>query len=415
MKSTKPVAATDEVAGGHDAVRVTTAPGPAQVPGAWRRRAVALALAAVAFGSIWVLEVVPRKQARAELNKETIDLSIPAVSVLKPKAGAPAQEIVLPGNLQAYKDTPIYARTNGYLKRWYTDIGTHVKAGQLLAEIETPEIDDQLKQARADRTTAEANYDLAKVTATRWLELLKTDAVAKQATDQTVSDFHAREAMLQSARFNEARLEKLVSFEKVYAPFDGVITARNTDVGALINAGSTGGAVTELFHMADTRRLRVYVFVPQVYAQEAQPGVPAELTLSERPGKRFTGSLVRSTETIDPTSRTLQVEIDVDNSTGELFPGAYAQVHLSFRAAQPTLIVPANTLLFRPEGVEVAVVGADQRVKLAKIVLGRDFGTEVEVVAGLEAEQSVVLNPSDSITDGQLVRVVKDTTTQAGK
>jgi len=376
---------------------------------------VALALAAVAFGSIWVLEVVPRKQARAELNKETIDLSIPAVSVLKPKAGAPAQEIVLPGNLQAYKDTPIYARTNGYLKRWYTDIGTHVRAGQLLAEIETPEIDDQLKQARADRTTAEANYDLAKVTATRWLELLKTDAVAKQATDQTVSDFHAREAMLQSARFNEARLEKLVSFEKVYAPFDGVITARNTDVGALINAGSTGGAVTELFHMADTRRLRVYVFVPQVYAQEAQPGVPAELTLSERPGKRFTGSLVRSTETIDPTSRTLQVEIDVDNSTGELFPGAYAQVHLSFRAAQPTLIVPVNTLLFRPEGVEVAVVGADQRVKLAKIVLGRDFGTEVEAVAGLEAEQTVVLNPSDSITDGQLVRVVKDTTTQAGK
>jgi len=415
MESNKPVAGADETAGGHDAVRATRTPEPAQVGGTWRRRAMALALAALVFGSIWLLEVVPRKQARANLNKETIDLSVPTVSVLKPKTGAQAQEIVLPGNLQAFKDTPIYARTNGYLKRWYTDIGTHVKAGQLLAEIETPEIDDQLKQARADRATAEANYDLAKVTATRWLELLKTDAVAKQATDQTVSDFHAREAMLQSARFNESRLEKLVSFEKVYAPFEGVITARNTDVGALIHAGSTGGPVTELFHMADTRRLRVYVFVPQVYAQEAQPGLPAELTLAERPGKRFTGSLVRSTESIDPTSRTLQVEVDVDNPTGELFPGGYAQVHLSFRAAQPTLIVPVNTLLFRPEGVEVAVVGPDQHIKLAKITLGRDFGTEVEVVAGLEASQTIVLNPSDSITDGQLVRVVKDTAAQAAK
>ena len=415
MESIKPIAGINEPARDDDAVHATTMPTPTTAQRSWRRRAMALALAALVFGSIWVLEVIPRKQARAELNKETIDLGIPAVSVLKPKTGSQAQEIVLPGNLQAYKDTPIYARTNGYLKHWYTDIGTHVKAGQLLAEIETPEVDDQLKQARADRTTAEANYELAKVTATRWQELLKTDAVAKQATDQTVSDFHAREAMLQSARFNEARLEKLAAFEKVYAPFDGVITARNTAVGALINAGSTGGPVTELFHMADTRRLRVYVFVPQVYAREALPGIPADLTLAERPGKRFTGSLVRSTETIDPTSRTLQVEIDVDNPTGELFPGAYAQVHLSFQAPQPTLIVPVNTLLFRPEGVEVAVVGADQHVKLEKIVLGRDFGTEVEVVAGLQADQTVVLNPSDSITDGQLVRVVKDTAAQAAK
>jgi RND family efflux transporter MFP subunit len=388
---------------------------PVKVRGPWRRRAVALLLAALVFGAVWLLEVVPRKQARADLNKETIELSVPAVSVLQPKTGSPAQEIVLPGNMQAFKDTPIYARTNGYLRRWYTDIGTRVKAGQLLAEIETPEVDDQLKQARADRATAAANYELAKVTATRWQELLKTDAVAKQATDQAVSDFHAREAMLESARFNEARLEKLVSFQKVYAPFDGVVSARNTDVGALINAGSTGGAVTELFHMADTRRLRVYVYVPQVHAQEARPGVPAELTLAELPGKRFTGSLVRTTEAIDPTSRTLLVEIDVDNPTGELFPGAYAQVHLRLQSLQPTLILPVNTLLFRPEGVEVAVVGADQHVALAKIVLGRDFGTEVEVVNGLQGDQSVVLNPSDSITDGQLVRVAKDTATQAGK
>jgi RND family efflux transporter MFP subunit len=415
MESIKPIGGANESARNQDAVHAETMPKPTTVRRSWRRRAMALALAALAFGSIWVLEVIPRKQARADLNKETIDLSVPAVSVLKPKTGSQAQEIVLPGNLQAFKDTPVYARTNGYLKRWYTDIGTHVKAGQLLAEIETPEVDDQLKQARADRATAEANYELAKVTAARWQELLKTDAVARQATDQTVSDFHAREAMLQSARFNEARLEKLAAFERVYAPFDGVITARNTDVGALINAGSTGGPVTELFHMADTRRLRVYVFVPQVYAQEALPGIPADLTLAERPGERFTGSLVRSTETIDPTSRTLQVEIDVDNPTGELFPGAYAQVHLSFQAAQPTLIVPVNTLLFRPEGVEVAVVGADQRVKLEKIVLGRDFGTEVEVVAGLQADQTLVLNPSDSITDGQPVRVVKDTAAQAAK
>ena len=373
-----------------------------------RRIVVGLILAGIVFSAVWVFEVVPRKLARAELREETASLSVTAVSVVQPKPAAAAQELVLPGNMQALQDTPIFARTNGYIKRWYTDIGTHVKAGQLLAEIEIPEIDDQLKQARANRATAEANYELAKVTAVRWQELLKTNAVAKQATDQAVSAFHANEATLQSARYNVAYLEKLVSFSRVYAPYDGVISVRNIEVGALITAGSAGGPATELFHIADTRSLRVYINIPQAYAQQAQSGTEAELVLAEFPGRRFKGTLVRNAQAIDPALRTLLAEVDVDNPTGELLPGGYAQVHLSLTSADPALILPANTLLFRPDGVEVGIVGSDSRVSMARVTLGRDFGTQVEVVSGLRPDQSVVLNPPDSLRSGQVVRVVKD-------
>jgi RND family efflux transporter MFP subunit len=373
-----------------------------------RRLVIGVILAGIVFTAVWLLEIVPRKLARAELNQETAALSVSSVAVVQPKTEAAAQELVLPGNMQALQDTPIFARTNGYLKRWYADIGTHVKVGQLLAEIEIPEVDDQLKQARANRAAAEANYELAKVTATRWQELLKTNAVAKQATDQAVSAFHANEAALQSARFNVAYLEKLVSFARVYAPFDGVISVRNIDVGALITAGSAGGPATELFHIADTRSLRVYVNVPQGFSQEAQPGIEAELELAEFPGRRFKGTLVRNARAIDPTLRTLLTEVDVDNPTGELLPGGYAQVHLSLQSAAPALILPANTLLFRPHGVQVGVVGTDGRVALTTVTLGRDFGTRVEVVSGLRSDQSVVLNPPDALQTGQTVRVVKD-------
>jgi RND family efflux transporter MFP subunit len=327
---------------------------------------------------------------------------------VQPKQEQSVQDLTLPGKMQAFQDTPIYARANGYIKRWYTDIGTHVKAGQLLAEIEIPEIADQLRQASANRDTARANYDLSKVTATRWEELLKTNAVAKQATDQAVSAFHANEATLKSADYNVAYLQKLVSFSKVYAPFDGVVSVRNIDVGALITAGSSGGPATELFHVVDTRRLRVYVNIPQSYAPDAQPGIAAELVLAEFPGRKFKGTVVRTAQAMDPTLRTLLTEVDVDNPTGELLPNGYAEVHLQLKTAQPALSLPANTLLFRPHAVQVGVVGTEGRVSLVAVTLGRDFGTRVEVLSGVRSDQSVVLNPPDSLQQGQVVQVVKD-------
>jgi RND family efflux transporter MFP subunit len=373
-----------------------------------RRRWIAAALILAVFAAVLVWGILPRLDATAALKKETQALNIPTVSVIKPKSGDPSRELVLPGNMQAFLDTPIYARTNGYLKRWTADIGAHVKAGQLLAEIDTPEVDDQLHQARADLATAEANFRLAQKTAERWQELLKTGVVSKQMADQTYGEMEARKAALDSARFNVARLEKTQAFKKIFAPFDGVITARNTDVGALIDAGSGGGPARELFHVASTKKLRVYINIPQFYSRDAVPGVEAELTLSEFPGRSFKGSLVRTTQAIDAASRTMLAEVAVDNPTGELLPGAYAQVHLKLRSRNMVLVVPVNTLIFRSEGVQVAVVQPDQRVALRKIMLGRDFGTEVEVVSGLEQGEAVILNPSDSLASGTQVRVVKE-------
>ena len=371
-----------------------------------RRGWIAIAIIAAAFVAALVWGVLPRLEATAALKKETRALNIPTVSVIKPKAGNPARELVLPGNMQAFVDTPIYARTNGYLKHWTADIGAHVKTGQLLAEIDTPEVDDQLHQARADLATAEANYRLADKTAARWQALLKTDSVSRQEADQTQGEMEAKKAALESARFNVSRLEKMQSFKRIYAPYDGVITARNTDVGALIDAGS-GGPGKELFHIASTKKLRVYINVPQSYSRDAVPGVEAELTLAEFPGRSFKGSLARTTQAIDAASRTMLAEVSVDNPTGELLPGAYAQVHLKLQGSTPVLVVPVNTLIFRSEGAQLAIVQPDQRVALKKITLGRDFGTEVEVMSGLEPDDAVILNPPDSLVAGTQVRVVK--------
>ena len=382
---------------------------PSPAPGGRiRHRWIAVGIIIVAFAAALVWGILPRLEATAALKKETQTLNVPTVSVVKPKTGDASRELVLPGNMQPFVDTPIYARTNGYLKRWTADIGAHVKAGQLLAEIDTPEVDDQLHQARADLATAEANHRLAEKTAARWQALLKTDSVSKQEADQTQGDMEAKKATLDSARFNVARLEKMQAFKQIFAPFDGVITARNTDVGALIDAGSGGGPGKELFHVASTKKLRVYINVPQFYSRDAVPGVEAELTLTEFPGRSFKGSLVRTSQSIDAASRTMLAEIAVDNPTGELLPGAYAQVHLKLRTSNTALVVPVNTLIFRSEGVQVAVVQSDQRVALKKIVLGRDFGTEVEVVSGLEQGEAVILNPADSLTSGTQVRVVKE-------
>jgi len=366
---------------------------------------VVLALAAVA--AIVVSGILPRINARADLDKETAEMAIPTVSVVQPKKGAPAQEVVLPANVQAYIDAPIYARTNGYLKHWYADIGAHVKAGQLLADIETPEVDQQLRQSKADLATAEANLNLSQITATRYADLLKTDSVSKQDADNAAGDFAAKQATVQSAQANVKRLEELQAFEKIYAPFDGVITARNTDIGALIDSGSSGGTRTELFHIAQPDKLRVYVNVPEVYSQAAKPGLTADLALSEFPGRLFPGTLVRTAEAIDQSTRTLLVEIRVFNPTGTLLSGAYAEVHLKLPTATSAFIIPVNALLFRAEGLRVAAVTDGHHADLKQVTLGHDFGSEVEVVAGLTGNESIIVNPPDSIVAGEEVRIAQ--------
>jgi RND family efflux transporter MFP subunit len=384
-------------------------------PGKPARRWWIAVLAFVIVAAIVVSGILPRINARAALDKETAEMAIPTVSVVRPKRGAPAQEIVLPANVQAYIDAPIYARTNGYLKRWYADIGAHVKAGQLLADIETPEVDQQLRQARADLATAQANLNLSQITANRYEDLLKTDSVSKQETDNAAGDFAAKQATVQSAQANVRRLEELQAFEKIYAPFDGVITARNTDIGALIDSGSSGGSRTELFHIAQPDKLRVYVSVPEAYSQAAKPGLTADLVLSEFPGRQFPGTLVRTAEAIDLSTRTLLVEIRVNNPTGTLLSGAYAEVHLKLPTATSTLILPVNALLFRSEGLRVAAVTDGKHAELKPITLGHDFGSEVEVVAGLTGDESIIVNPPDSIVSGEEVRIAQPSASGASQ
>jgi RND family efflux transporter MFP subunit len=366
---------------------------------------IAAIVAFVIVAAIVIAGILPRVRARTALRKETAEMAVPTVSVVQPKRAAPAQELVLPANVQAFADSPIYARTNGYLKRWYVDIGARVKRGQLLAEIETPEVDQQLRQARADLATAEANLGLSKITADRYADLLKTDSVSKQEADNAAGDYAAKKATVDSSKANVERLQQMQSFEKIYAPFDGVITARNTDIGALIDSGSAGGTRTELFHMAQPDKLRVYVNVPEAYSQAARPGLTADLTLAEFPGRRFQGKLVRTANAIDQTTRTLLVEIDVDNPTGTLFSGAYAEVHFKLPSATSTFILPVNTLLFRAEGLRVATVTDGQHAELRPITIGHDFGNEVEVVSGLSGNESIVVNPPDSLASGQQVRI----------
>jgi RND family efflux transporter MFP subunit len=345
-----------------------------------------------------------RTAADARLRQTTADAAIPVVTVVSPASTGLTREILLPGTTQAFTDAPIFARTNGYVKGWYFDIGAHVKQGQLLAEIETPEVDQQLEQARADLETARANLRQAQITADRWQALLATDSVSKQETDVAVSALSASKATADSNAANVRRLEQLQSFEKIYAPFDGVITARNLDIGVLVNAGSTSASGHELFHLTAIHTLRVFVAVPEVYSRAARPGSAATLTLDEFPGRSFQGTLVRTANAIDLASRTLLVEVDVANPSGELLPGAYAFVHLKLPRQIASVTVPANTLLFRAEGLRVAVV-RDGRAQLVPVTIGRDDGTAVEITAGLQPTDQVIVAPSDSLTSGTRVRV----------
>jgi RND family efflux transporter MFP subunit len=362
-------------------------------------------LVLVAMGAIgWFVYkgITTRVSAEKALVVETHEAAFITVAVTHPKVTGATQQLVLPGNTQPLIDAPVYARTNGYLKKWYADIGTRVKAGELLADIETPEVDHQLQQAKADLETAEANLSLAEITAGRMVNLEKKGAVAKQDTDNVVGDRNSKKAIVDSAAANVKRLQDLQSYEKVYAPFDGVITARSTDIGALIEANSTG---KELFHISAINRLRVFISVPEDYEQAAKNGSPATLTLNEFPGRTFPGIIVRNSNSIDLASRTLLVEVDVDNPTGELLPGAYVSVHLKFSGTSANaLTIPVTTVLFRSEGIRAAVV-RDGKAKLVPITIGRDFGDTLEVLAGLKPDESLIVNPPDSLISGTPVKV----------
>jgi RND family efflux transporter MFP subunit len=346
--------------------------------------------------------ITTRVSAEKALVVETREANFLTVAVTHPKVTGATQQLVLPGNTQPLIDAPVYARTNGYLKKWYADIGTRVKAGDLLADIETPEVDQQLQQARADLETAQANLSLAEITAARMVNLEKKGAVAKQDTDNVVGDRNSKKAIVDSAAANVRRLQDLQSFEKVYAPFDGVITSRSTDIGALIQANSTG---KELFHISAINRLRVFISVPEDFEQAAKTGSPATLTLNEFPGRTFPGTIVRNSNSIDLASRTLLVEVDADNPTGELLPGAYVSVHLKFSGTSATaLTIPVTTVLFRSEGIRAAVVRGG-KAELVPITIGRDFGDTLEVLAGLKPDESLILNPPDSLISGTPVKV----------
>ena len=355
---------------------------------------------------IAVVLLVPRLRAKDALAQRTEDLAISTVTVEKPQLGEPTQEIVLPGNMFAYVDSPIYARTDGYLEKWYFDIGAHVKKGQLLATISSPEVDQQLAQAKAELATATANAAYAKQQAKRYTDLLASNAVTQQDTENFVTQAASSETLVRCAQANVQRLQQLTGFEKVYAPFDGVITARGVDIGMLISAGSGAGG-REMFHMADEHIMRVYVNIPQVDAPNTTPGTPADLTLNEYPGRRFTGKVVRTSNAIDPSSRTLLVEVDVPNPHGLLVPGAFTQVHFRVNVPQRTLVIPVSALMFRQEGLRVATVVNGNKAKLVPITIGQDDGRVVQVTQGLEPNDLVVQNPPDSLVDGETVRVVE--------
>ena len=361
-----------------------------------------------------IIGIVRRQHAGVVLAKYTDTVAPPTVTVAKPVLQQTAQEIVLPGNMQAFTLAPIYARTTGYVKAWYHDIGSHVRKGDLLAIIETPELDQQLEQAKADLATAQSNAALAKTTSGRYQDLIGNNAVSQQDTDNAFTQLKATATQVNSAAANVRRLEELQSFERIVAPFDGVITARNLDIGQLITATgatTTAGAGTvvgskQIFDISAIGTLRVFVNVPQINAPDAKNGVTASLTLPQYPGRKFEGKLVRTSSAVDPATRTLLAEIDVNNSTGELLPGSYTEVHLHTANPAPALIIPVSALILEPDGLRVATVDSNSIAHLAHVAAGRDFGTTIEILTGLKPDQGIIANPPDSLTDGEKVRIV---------
>lgn len=362
---------------------------------------LAIVIALVVAGAVLMFQ---RRSEYQALASNTEALAVPTVAVIHPTAESGNEDLVLPGTLQAFVESPIYARTNGYLKRWYHDIGSRVNKGELLADIDTPEVDQQLSQARADLNTAQANANLSQITASRYSELLKTDGVSKQEVDNAIGDLEAKRATVESFQANVRRLEELESFKRIYAPFSGVITRRNVDIGTLINAGN-GGASQQLFFLAQTDPIRVYVNVPEMYASSIHAGLGAYLELTQYPGRKFEGKVVRNAEAIDLSTRTLLTEVDVPNKSGELLPGGFAQVHLLVKVRGERMQVPVNALLFRAEGLRAVLIDSNHRTHLQPIVVGRDYGNTLEVLSGLKADDWIVLNPPDSLEDRQEVHV----------
>jgi RND family efflux transporter MFP subunit len=358
------------------------------------------------FAGIVAYGIFSRLRHAAVVQADTAQMALPAVSVVSPQRSAPSEEIVLPGNVQPFVSAPIYARTNGYVRRWYADIGAHVRKGQLLAEIDTPEVDQQLQQSRSNLATAQANLKLAEITKNRYQGLLATHAVAQQDVDNAVGTYNANQTIVAADQANVRQLETLQSFEKIYAPFDGIITARNTDIGMLVNSGNSGNAKADLFHISQPGKLRVYVNVPEQYSQSTTPGITADLTLAEFPGRKFQGKLVRTADAINYATRTLIAEIDVDNPSGELLTGAYTEVHLKVRGQASSYLVPVSALIFRSQGLQVATV-RNGTVALTPVTPGRDFGEQIEIVSGLAGNESVIVNPPDSIIAGEKVQVVQ--------
>ena len=380
----------------------------ARIKRATHIRWLVLAIALIVTAALLASGIWSRVKANRKLGAETSQVAVTAVSVVSPKQTAPAQEIILPGNVQPFISSPIYARTNGYLKSWNVDIGAQVKQGQLLAVIDAPEVDQQLAQSLSNLNTAKANLALAEITKNRYEGLIKTNAVAQQDVDNAVGSYKANQAIVEADEANVKQLQALQSFEKIYAPFDGVVTARNTDIGDLIDSGSSGGVKTDMFHIAQPGTLRVYVNVPEEYSQGVKVGMSANLALAEFPGRNFQGKLVRTAEAINVTTRTLLIEVDVQNPTGTLLTGSYAEVHLQIPTQASTYLLPVNTLIFRSEGLHVGIV-KDGKVTLSAVTPGHDFGDQIEIVSGLKANDQVIVNPPDSIVSGQQVQIVQAT------
>lgn len=371
-------------------------------PGSPRKAAVVAVIVLVVLALAGAATVISRLHTEKVLAKDTDVAAVPVVSVIRPTAENPEQDLMLPGTLQAYVESPIYARTSGYLEKWYRDIGSKVKKGELLADIATPEVDQELMQARAARQQQQTALQLAQSSASRWQDLRKSDSVSQQETDERTSAFQQAQANVAASDANVRRLEQLESFKHVYAPFSGVITKRNVDPGALINAGAAG---REMFDVAQVDPLRVYVNVPQAYAPDIKVGAAAYITLEELAGQKFVGKIARTADAIDPTTRTLLTEVDIPNKDGRLLPGSFGQVHFAISAVVRKMVIPVNAMLFRSEGPRVAVVGDDGKAHLRAITIGRDYGATLEILTGIDANDRIINNPPDSIEEGQQVNV----------
>ena len=391
---------------GHAAAEIT--PPPKLAPAPPRRALLFIGVVVLVLVAAGVVAMLMRIHDSHVLADEAEQNAVPTVAVVHPTAEKPDEELVLPGTLQAYIESPIYARTNGYLVRWYKDIGSHIKQGELLADIDTPEVDQELMQARAARQQVVAAMDLAKINADRYQSLRKTDSVSQQEADTQSSGYEQALANLAAADANVRRLQELEGFKHVYAPFDGVLTRRTVDPGALINSGNAGAAGKELFDVARTDPLRVYISVPQAYAPAIKTNMDAVVTLQEFPGQKFIGTVVRTADSIDTVTRTLLTEVDVPNKDGKLLPGSFGEVHFKPNIDVNKVTVPVNAMLFRREGPQVAVVGSDGKVQLRRISIGRDYGTTLEIVGGVDVNDRVIVNPSDSIEDGQQVNVAPE-------